>query len=40
MLHIYYFNDAYKRNWLRLKQIFHFSGKNDILAGNPKLMVS
>ncbi|XP_025416431.1 uncharacterized protein LOC112687747 isoform X2 [Sipha flava] len=38
MLHIYYFNDAYKRNWLRLKQIFHFSGKNDILAGNPKLM--
>lgn len=40
MLHICYCNDGYKRNWLSLKQISQFLGKNDSLVKNPKLMVS
>jgi len=38
MLHIYYCNDAYKRNWIKMKQISKFSGKEEILAENPKLI--
>lgn len=40
MVHIYYCNDAYRRNWLRLTQILKFSGKNNLLVENPKLMAS
>ncbi|KAE9523457.1 hypothetical protein AGLY_016009 [Aphis glycines] len=37
MLHIYYCNDAHRRNWIKIKQIIKFSSKNEILAGNQKL---
>lgn len=40
MLHIYYCNDAYKRNWIKMKQIFEFSTKNKILMEFPKTSVS
>jgi len=40
MLHIYYCNDAYKRNWIKMKQISKFSGKEEILAEIPKILVS
>lgn len=40
MLHIYYCNDAYKRNWIKLKQITKFSGKEEILNEIPKINVS
>ncbi|XP_025198464.1 probable methylthioribulose-1-phosphate dehydratase isoform X2 [Melanaphis sacchari] len=38
MLHIYYCNDAYKRNWIKVKQISKFSGKEEILAEIPKIL--
>ncbi|XP_060838768.1 uncharacterized protein LOC132920408 isoform X4 [Rhopalosiphum padi] len=38
MLHIYYCNDAYKRNWIKMKQISKFSGKEEILAEIPKIL--
>ncbi|VVC32689.1 Class II aldolase/adducin N-terminal,Methylthioribulose-1-phosphate dehydratase,PWWP [Cinara cedri] len=37
MLHIYYCNDAYKRNWIRINQIFEFVGKDSMLREFPKL---
>ncbi|XP_001949266.2 probable methylthioribulose-1-phosphate dehydratase isoform X2 [Acyrthosiphon pisum] len=37
MLHIYYCNDAYKRNWIKMKQISKFSGKEEILTEIPKI---
>jgi len=40
MLHIYYCNDAHRRNWIKLKQIIKFSSKEEIVAENPKLLVS
>lgn len=40
MLHIYYCNDAYKRNWIRVNQIFEFCSKLKILTEFPKLLVS
>jgi len=40
MLHIYYCNDAHRRNWIKIKQIIKFSSKEEILAENPKLLVS
>jgi len=40
MLHIYYCNDSYRRNWIKTKQIIKFSSKEIILAENPKLLVS
>ncbi|KAF0758213.1 methylthioribulose-1-phosphate dehydratase isoform X1 [Aphis craccivora] len=38
MLHIYYCNDSYRRNWIKTKQIIKFSSKEIILAENPKLL--
>lgn len=40
MLHIYYCNDAYKRNWIKMKQISKFTGKEEILTEIPKITVS
>lgn len=40
MIHIYYFNDAFKRNWIRLNQVSEFKDKTTLLAENPKIMVS
>ncbi|XP_022180883.1 probable methylthioribulose-1-phosphate dehydratase isoform X2 [Myzus persicae] len=37
MLHIYYCNDAYKRNWIKMKQISKFTGKEEILTEIPKI---
>lgn len=40
MLHVYYCNDMYKRNWIKLNQVYKFSGKTKILQEYPKIPVS
>lgn len=40
MIHIYYCNDGFKRNWIKIKQIENFSTKENIIQKNPKIIVS
>lgn len=40
MLHVYYCNDMFKRNWIKLNQIYEFSGRKGLLEEFPKLSVS
>lgn len=39
-MHVFYFNDTYKRNWIKITQIYEFLGKNILLNEFPKITVS
>lgn len=40
MMHVFYFNDTYKRNWIKINHIFQFFGKEKLLDEFPKITVS
>lgn len=38
MMHVYYFNDTYKRNWIKVNHISEFLGKKKLLEEYPKIV--